>query len=99
MKNTKDEYRAAHDGRVGADRTALNLPIIPDELKGDMDEVSNLRKKLQDERTISDCLAGAISGTFDYGDAVKRYNASLQLPRNGIPPVNIFTRRDGAPRT
>jgi hypothetical protein len=56
-----------------------------------------LKDKLANERTISDCLAGAISGTFDYSEAISRYNASLQLPRNGIPPVNIFTRRDGAP--
>ena len=60
-------------------------------------ENAELQKKLADERTISDILAGAISGTFDYSEAIERYNASLELPRNGIPPVNIFTRRDGAP--
>ena len=79
-----------------------------DKLKGDIAAMSNsyhaankerleLKDKLENERTISDCLAGAISGTFDYSEALSRYNASLQLPRTGIPPVNIFTRRDGAP--
>ena len=53
IKNmNKDEYRAAYEGRVWADRMALNLPIIPDELKGDMDEVSNLRDALKKIRDI-----------------------------------------------
>ena len=56
-----------------------------------------LKDKLANERTIYDCLAGAISGKFDYSEAISRYNSSLELPRSGIPPVNIFTRRDGAP--
>lgn len=72
------------------------------QLESELDAMSNsyhaankerleLKDKLANERTISDCLAGAISGTFDYGDAVKRYNESLESPRSGIPPVNIFT--------
>ena len=77
-------------------------------LKGDLAAMSNsyhaankerlnMKDKLFEERTVSDCLAGAISGTFDYSEAITRYNASLEHPRSGIPQVNIFTRRDGAP--
>ena len=43
----KDEYRAAYEGRVGADRMALKLAIIPDVLRGDMDEVARLREALR----------------------------------------------------
>ena len=43
----RDEYRAAYEGRVGADRMALGLGIIPDKLRGDMDEVKRLRDALQ----------------------------------------------------
>lgn len=42
-----DDYRAAYEGRVGADRMALRLPIIPDDLRGDMDEVKRLRLTLE----------------------------------------------------
>lgn len=42
-----DEYRSAREGIVGADRMALGLPIIPDTLRGDMDEVKRLRTTLE----------------------------------------------------
>ena len=34
-----DDYKAAYEGGVGADRMALKLPIIPDKVYGDMAEV------------------------------------------------------------
>ena len=43
----KEEYRAAYEGRTGADRMALYLSIVPDEIRGDMDEVSRLREALE----------------------------------------------------
>ena len=47
-----DEYRAAYEGRTGADRMALKLAIIPDKLRGDMDEVARLREALKKIRDI-----------------------------------------------
>ncbi len=45
--NIESEYGAAYKGRVGADRMALRLAIIPDKLRGDMDEVKRLRDALK----------------------------------------------------
>ena len=47
-----DEYKAAADGRTGADRMALRLGIIPDKNRGDMDEVKRLRDALKRIRDI-----------------------------------------------
>ena len=65
----KDEYSGAHEGRVGADRMALNLPIIPDELKGDMDEVSKLCEALKKEKLAA-------------REACETYRKSLQKKQN-----------------
>jgi hypothetical protein len=42
-----EEYASAVDGRRGSDRMTLNLPIIPDKDRGDMDEVRRLRTAIQ----------------------------------------------------
>lgn len=42
-----DDYQAAYQGRVGSDRMVLKLAIIPDKLRGDMDEVARLRHALK----------------------------------------------------
>lgn len=43
----RDEYFAAYEGRIGADRMRLGLSIIPNKLYGDMDEVKRLRDILE----------------------------------------------------
>ena len=45
--NTED-YKAASEGRLGADRMALGLSIIPDKNRGDMDEVLRLRTAIKE---------------------------------------------------
>lgn len=47
--------------------------------------------KLSEERTISDCLASAICGNYNYEKAIERYNKSLHNPADGIPNRNVFT--------
>lgn len=39
----QSDYRAAAEGRIGADRMAMGLSIIPDKNRGDMDEVARWR--------------------------------------------------------
>ena len=48
----KEEYQAAHEGRIGSDRMQLRLAIIPDKLRGDMDEVKRLRAALAKIRDL-----------------------------------------------
>ncbi len=45
--NEQEDYRAAYEGNIGADRMRLGLAIIPDRLRGDMDEVIRLRRCLE----------------------------------------------------
>lgn len=47
MSENADDYRGAYEGRTGADRMALGLPIIPDEIRGDMDKVKQLMSELK----------------------------------------------------
>jgi hypothetical protein len=43
-----ENYKAAAEGRLGADRMAFGLSIIPDKNRGDMDEVLRLRSAIQE---------------------------------------------------
>ena len=43
-----DDYKAAAEGRLGANRMSLGLSIIPDKNRGDMDEVVRLRNAIQE---------------------------------------------------
>lgn len=40
----EEDYAAAREGAVGADRMSLHLPIIPDPVRGDMDKVAKLSR-------------------------------------------------------
>ena len=39
-----NEYRAAYEGDIGADRMALGLSINPDPLRGDLETVRRLQR-------------------------------------------------------
>ena len=43
----KFDYRAAYEGRVGADRMQAKLRTIPDPIHGDLEDVVRLRKALE----------------------------------------------------
>lgn len=43
----ESDYKAAYEGRVGADRMGAKLGIIPDPIHGDLDEVVRLREALE----------------------------------------------------
>jgi hypothetical protein len=50
-----EETKGASDGRIGADRMALGLGIIPDANRGDLDEVARLTTLLEStERQLQD---------------------------------------------
>jgi len=42
-----EDYEAAYEGRVGADRMAERLPIVVDPLHGDLEEIRRLRDVLR----------------------------------------------------
>lgn len=75
-----DEYQAAYEGRTGADRMALKLAIIPDKLRGDMDEVARLRGVL---KQFSECnLSEENCASFDVANKRIRNLAKRALMPN-----------------
>jgi hypothetical protein len=56
-----ENYKAAAEGRLGADRMALGLSIIPDKNRGDMDEVLRLRSAIQRAETSFGILYRTLS--------------------------------------
>ena len=47
-----DTYRAAYEGRIGADRMEAGLSCIPNKIHGDLDEVLKLRIALESIKMI-----------------------------------------------
>jgi hypothetical protein len=50
----EDDYKAAYEGGIGADRMAVGLSIIPDKLRGDLEVVTALRAQLAEAQRERD---------------------------------------------
>ena len=46
--STKEDYLAAYEACIGADRMSLGLSIIPDTILGDMEQVIILKKRIME---------------------------------------------------
>lgn len=68
------EYRAAYEGRIGADRMRLHLSIIPHPVKGDMYEVEKLRAALLKADSRIAELEGEIERLGDYRNFREDYD-------------------------
>jgi hypothetical protein len=83
MKKQQYEYAAAHEGRIGADRMAAGLPIIPDELAGDLEEIKRLRLALTTCGNLADWILEHTTGgdgTIVAARKIKRHAAMPNDP-------------------